>query len=162
MFVGMLYILNVIPAVPLSLSHAGVYHSVLRSSDGAFIVYKEKEDTSFIAKFMVFRTPTYHITSADKGVYFFSSVYAPADISAPLSHVWEQYDEKTKQWVERTVVPFGLEGGRKDGYRAYSFKESMEEGLWRVSVKVDAKRVVGRYTFIVERKESVNLDRDSL
>lgn len=162
MFVGMLYILNVIPAVPLSLSHAGVYHSVLRSSDGAFIVYKEKEDTSFIAKFMVFRTPTYHITSADKGVYFFSSVYAPADISAPLSHVWEQYDEKTKQWVERTVVPFGLEGGRKDGYRAYSFKESMEEGLWRVSVKVDAKRVVGRYTFIVGRKESVNLDRDSL
>lgn len=162
MFVGMLYILNVIPAVPLSLNHAGVYHSVIRTSEGAFIVYAEKEDGIFLRRLIPFRTLVYHMTSTDSGVYFFSAVHAPAEITAPLSHVWEEYDEKKKQWVERSVISFGLEGGRADGYRAYSFKESIDEGLWRVSVKVDTKRVVGRYTFFVERKESVILEKDSL
>jgi hypothetical protein len=150
MFIGMLYFLNVIPAVPLSLTKAGTYHSVVKTTDGAFTV-SEEVDTRLLS---LFRTPVYHLSPADTGVYFFSAVSAPAELSAPLSHVWEQYDETSHSWVERTRIEFTLAGGREDGYRAYSKKENTPEGLWRVTVKVDDKRIVGRAKFYIKRTES--------
>jgi hypothetical protein len=149
MFVGMLYFLNVIPAVPLSLANAGAYHYVSRNEAGGFVGKKEK-DTRFLS---ALRTPQYHISSTDSGVYFFSAVSAPAELTAPISHVWEYYDPTTKRWQEKTRIAFTLAGGREDGYRAYSLKEHVEDGLWRVTVKVDDKRIVGRAKFRVIQVE---------
>ena len=153
MFIGMLYFLNVIPAVPLSLAEAGVYHSVIKSEKSIFTGTKEK-DTRILGKF---RTPVYHKTSSDNGVYFFSSVSAPAQLSAPISHVWEYYDEVEKRWTEKSTISFTLSGGRESGYRAYSYKENTVDGLWRVTVKVDDKRIVGRSKFYVKQSEEVEL-----
>lgn len=156
MFIGMLYFLNVIPAVPLSLANGGVYHRIVHTDDGVFSATKEV-DTRF---FSSVRVPVYHLTDNDNGAYFFSSVNAPAELSAPISHVWEYYDPTTKKWVEKTTISFTLAGGREDGYRAYSQKENLLEGLWRVSVKVDSKRIVGRMKFYIvrgENKEQVNV-----
>jgi hypothetical protein len=147
MFIGMMYFLNVIPAVPLSLAEAGVYHSVERNDKGVFIGIQEK-DSRFLSSF---RTNVYHLTPKDGGVFFFSAVNAPAKLSAPISHVWEYYDPATHRWVEKTVVAFTLAGGREEGYRAYSEKENIQEGLWRVTVKVDAKRIVGRLKFYITK-----------
>lgn len=148
MFVGMLYYLNIIPAVPLSLKVAGVYHSVVHTPGGDFVVEGEK-DTRFLSSL---RTPLYHLSSLDKGVYFFSAVDSGGELSAPLSHVWEMYDESTKKWkAYDKPISFTLESGREDGYRAYSVKENIDEGLWRVTVKVDTKRIVGRQKFKVVR-----------
>ncbi len=149
MFIGMLYFLNVIPAVPLSLNHSGVYHSVVRTEGGEFLA-KEETDTRM---FSSIRRTVYHITPTDTGVYFFSAVNAPALLTAPISHVWEQYDTKQHKWIESTTVSFTLAGGRDNGYRAYSQKEHITEGLWRVTVKVDEKRIVGRVTFKVEKSD---------
>ena len=82
---------------------------------------------------------------------------APALLTAPLSHVWEEYDEATKQWNEKARITFTLAGGRDDGYRAFSQKEFVTEGLWRVTVKVDDNRIVGRVTFKVLKSQSVPL-----
>ncbi len=153
MFIGMLYFLNVIPAVPLSLAEAGVYHLVVKSEGGVFTGTKEV-DTRNLA---VFRTPVYHKTPKDTGIYFFSAVAAPADLSAPISHVWEYYDDVTKRWQEKTTISFILSGGRESGYRAYSYKENILEGLWRVTVKVDDKRIIGRSTFYVKRGDEGEL-----
>ena len=49
-------------------------------------------------KFAKYRTPTYHLTPTDNGVYFFSAVNAPAELTAPISYVWEYYD-KTKNFM---------------------------------------------------------------
>ena len=145
MFIGMLYFLNVIPAVPLSLSEGGVYHSVVRNENGDFSATRE-QDTRFLASL---RLPVYHIGSTDSGAYFFSAVHAPADLTAPISHTWEYYDESARRWVEKTTISFTLAGGREDGYRAYSQKENLSNGLWRVTVKVDSKRIVGRMKFYI-------------
>jgi hypothetical protein len=107
--------------------------------------------------FSSFRAPIYHISEADNGVYFFSAVSAPALLTAPLSHVWEYYDPGTQQWQEKTVISFTLAGGREDGYRAYSHKENITEGLWRVTVKVDDKRIVGRMKFYITNGEGGSL-----
>ena len=53
MFFGMLYFLNVIPAVPLSLKEGGVYHSVVHTEAKEFIA-KEEIDTRSFSKY---RTP---------------------------------------------------------------------------------------------------------
>lgn len=148
MFMGMLYFLNVIPAVPLSLSSGGVYHAVVRNEQGDFSATKEIDTRLFSS----LRTPLYHLSANDNGVYFFSSVNAPAKITAPISHTWEYYDKTTYRWVEKTTIAFTLAGGREDGYRAYSQKENVTEGLWRVTVKVDSKRIVGRKKFYIKEE----------
>ncbi len=149
MFIGMLYFLNVIPAVPLSLANGGVYHSIVREEDGEFSSTKEV-DTRIFAQL---RVPVYHLQDSDTGVYFFSSVSAPAKLTAPISHVWEYYDPVTRKWEEKTTISFTLDGGREDGYRAYSQKENTLPGLWRVTVKVDDKRIVGRMKFYITERE---------
>lgn len=153
LFAVMLYFLNIIPPVPLSLAHAGVYHYVEREG-GAFVTKKEIGHRFFES----LRTPVYHLFDSNS-VYFFSAVHAPAKLTAPLSHVWEYYDESKHDWVISTVVPFTIEGGREDGYRAYSKKENVQPGLWRVTVKVGDKRIVGRVKFIVsdEYQETIQL-----
>ena len=73
------------------------------------------------------------------------------------SHVWEYYDPVSKRWQEKTVISFTLAGGRENGYRAYSHKENVTEGLWRVTVKVDDKRIVGRVKFYITQGEEGSL-----
>ncbi len=150
MFVGMLYFLNIIPAVPLSLKESGVYHNLTRTDKGTFIGQGEI-DTRTFAKF---DTPIYHLTSSDTGVYFFSAVNAPAKLTAPLSHVWEFYDSNSKKWIQSTIVPFTISGGREDGYRSFSYKANIDEGLWRVTVKLDGNRVVGQMKFKVIKTDN--------
>ncbi|MEZ0209117.1 MAG: DUF2914 domain-containing protein [Candidatus Paceibacterota bacterium] len=158
MFVGMLYILNVIPAVPLSLRDDGVYHNITRTDSGEYLALKEKDDR-FFAKY---RRPVYHLTDTDSGVYFFSSVGAPAELSAPITHVWEYYDETTKKWVTSTTISFDLSGGREGGYRAYSKKENLQPGMWRVTVKVDDNRIVGRKRFYIQTTGSAQVEEVKL
>jgi hypothetical protein len=148
MFVGMLYILNVIPAVPLSLGGAGVYHNITHNDDRGFILFGEEKSRFAWIKDSVY-TPVHYVLPTDDAVYFYSAVNAPAELTAPLSHVWEYYDEGSKKWVVSTTISFGLTGGRENGYRAYSKKENIIDGLWRVTIMVDANRVVGRRTFRV-------------
>lgn len=145
LFVAMLYFLNLIPAVPLSLKTSGVYHNIQKLDDGDYIGTLEP-DTRLFARY---RTTTYHMTESDTGVYFFSSVGAPADMTAPITHVWEYYDPGSKHWVTSTVVTFTMSGGRDTGYRAYSKKENIFPGLWRVIVEVDGKRIIGEQRFYV-------------
>lgn len=147
MFVAMLYFLNVIPAVPLSLESSDIYHAVVRTETGEYVAQKEI-DNRFLSEF---RRPIYHMTDTDTGVYFFSSIGAPAQFSAPITHVWEYYDATKRKWIPSTTVSFNLSGGREGGYRAYSKKENVQEGMWRITVKVDDNRIVGRIRFYIQK-----------
>lgn len=158
LFVAMLYFLNVIPAVPLSLKSSGIYHHIERTESGDYIGTREP-DTRWFAQY---RRDTYHMTDSDDGIYFFSSVGAPADINAPITHVWEYYDERTKQWVTSTTIAFDMTGGRNTGYRAYSKKENVSPGMWRVTVKVDNNRIIGRQRFYIEKGQSARVEEVKL
>lgn len=146
LFVGMLYFLNMIPAVPLSLKEADVYHSISRDVNGDFIFSKEEKDGSM---FSFFKTETHHFVNEDDAVYFFSAIDAPAELTAPIAHVWEYYNKDSKKWETSTRITFDILGGREEGYRAYSKKENIADGLWRVTVKVGDTRIVGRKKFKV-------------
>lgn len=150
MFVGMLYFLNVLPAVPLSLQDAGVYHNIVRNGEGNYIAQKET-DTRKWAEYL---TPIYHLMPGDNGVYFFSAVNAPAELTAPISYIWEYYDDTKNTWITSgDPITFTLAGGRENGYRAYSQKENITEGLWRVSVRAGNNRIIGRVKFLVVKNQ---------
>ncbi len=149
MFIGMLYFLNMIPGVPLSLTEGGVYHNVKRLDTGEYLVEEEENKKVFAS----IRTKVHTISDNQSDVFFLSAVRAPQKMTAPITHVWEYYDENKNKWITSTIVPFTLSGGREDGYRAYSHKENIFEGLWRVTVKVDEKRIVGRFKFYIEKGE---------
>ncbi len=154
LFVAMLYFLNLIPAVPLSLKASGIYHYIEKLPDGDYVGRIEPDDRLF-AKY---RRDTYHMTESDNGIYFFSSVSAPAEVSAPITHVWEYYDERRKKWITSTTIAFDMTGGRHDGYRAFSHKQNVAPGMWRVTVKVDDKRIIGRQRFYIETGKNVAVE----
>lgn len=154
MFVGMMYFLNAIPAVPLSLREAHVYHKIERIETGEFLAVTEANPRILEDFRDMFAAHPHTVLPQDDGVYFFASVEAPAEITAPISHVWEYYDEASRKWVESMTISFDLTGGREDGYRSYSKKENVTEGRWRVTVKVDKKRVVGSRVFDISKKDS--------
>lgn len=158
LFIGMFYFLNLMPAVPLSLKSSGIYHYIEKTPEGEYVGKKEPDDRLFEK----YRRDTYHMTDTDDGIYFFSSVSAPAEVSAPITHIWEYYDDREKKWVTSTTIAFNMTGGRHSGYRAFSHKQNVAPGMWRVTVKVDNKRIIGRQRFYIEMGTSPALEEVKL
>lgn len=139
-----LYAYNIIPPVPLALTHVGMYHSVLREGEGYRVTFEKPlwflpwHDTS----------STYRRVGSE-GAYCFSAVYAPRKLSTPIFHVWERYSTDTNEWVETARISFSISGGRAEGYRGYSVKTRLTPGTWRCSVEVERGGVLGRFKFDV-------------
>ena len=142
---NLLYFLNVIPPVPLSLKAIGVYHSVLPRSTGDYIALYEPAPWW---QFWHDTSGTYTLTTTHSA-YCFSAVFAPTDLNAPIYHKWEQRDPQSGQWVLQSRVSFPISGGREDGYRGWSIKSALTPGEWRCSVETASGALVGRVGFTV-------------
>ncbi len=142
-----LYFLQIIPPVPLSVKSIGVYHSVLHESNGSYAVSYEPP-----AWFVFWRDTAATYTAAPgETTYCFSSVFAPADLEAPIYHRWERQDPTTGDWVTEARVSFSINGGREDGYRGFSLKANLTPGQWRCDVETQSGALVGRISFEVVR-----------
>lgn len=140
--INVLYFGNIIPPIPLSLKESGTYHRVERVGD-QYIA--DGEVTRWYDIFDP--TPELHLVKG-ASAYFYSSVFAPTDIDTNIVHHWEiQKDDGEWETVNR--VTFGIFGGRDGGYRGYSVKERISEGLWRVNVETARGQVIGREEFEV-------------
>jgi len=140
------YFANVIPPIPLALKSGTVAHSVTRSDTGSYNVKTEVREWYDVLEF--FRK-TFH-RAPGQPVYIFSSVFAPTKFNETIFHEWSIYNKKTNRWENRNRIAIKITGGREDGFRGYSFKESMEPGLWRVDIETARGQVIGRIKFTVE------------
>lgn len=143
MGINILYFTNIIPPVPLSLKDAGVYHSISRGAGDSYIV--GEEDRSFLDHFR-FRD-RFH-TTLGKTAYAYSAIFSPASLNTSVIHEW-QYRGKDGEWRTSTRIPLSVSGGRSDGFRTYSQKDNLTEGLWRVNVATTRGQLIGRITFRV-------------
>ncbi len=149
---NVLYFFNVIPPVPLAMRDLGVYHSVLRHSDGTYLAmyepapwYQFWQDTS-----------GQYTAPAGGSAFCFSSVFAPTDLTAPIYHRWEYIDDiTTSGWETRAYVAFPISGGRDEGYRGFSVKSNLEPGEWRCNVETASGALIGRFNFTVVESSSV-------
>jgi len=138
-----LYFFDIIPPVPLSLKNIGIYHSVLRSADGDYLVLYEP------APWYVFWRDTSATLHYEPGAsaYCFSSVYAPTDLTTPIFHVWEKYDTASKSWDTVSRISYDIAGGRKAGYRGFSATAALTPGEWRCNVETASGALIGRISF---------------
>jgi hypothetical protein len=130
------YFLNWIPPVPLSLNFGGIYHEVKKTGDRFELSFDKKwyevlkrSDTTF---------------PADEPIYCFTAVFAPVDLNTTVYHHWFFRTNENKPFIHADRIPIKISGGREGGYRAYSFKQRLDAGDWRVDVETEDGRIVGR------------------
>jgi len=139
------YFLNWIPPVPLSLKYGGIYHEVKKTGDRFelsfdkrwYEVWKRSDDTF----------------PADEPIYCFTAVFAPVDLNATVYHHWYYRTTSSKPFTHADRIPLKISGGRAGGYRAYSFKQRLDAGDWRVDVETEDGRVIGRVSVKVEEQD---------
>ncbi|MBH0201803.1 MAG: DUF2914 domain-containing protein [Nitrospira sp.] len=141
------YFLNLIPPVPLSLKFGGMYHEVKRTGDQFELVFVKRwyefwkrSDTTF---------PT------NEPIYCFTAIFAPVDLSTTIYHHWYFRPNASKPFLHADRIPIKISGGREGGYRAYSFKQGLDSGDWRVDIEAADGRIVGRVSVtVVEQGET--------
>ncbi len=141
-FTGM-YILKILPPVPLSAQYLGVYHS-LEKEDGKFKLgytrpsyyFWQHGDQSFIAR------------PGDK-IFIFTRLFSPAKFKDQVNVRFEFLNTKDK-WEYRDSIPMTIEGGREEGFRGYVFKSNYQPGKWRVRLMTTDDREIRRIYFAIE------------
>jgi hypothetical protein len=147
--IGMLvgfYFLNWIPPVPLAMKFGGMYHEIKRTGDQFELSFEKqwyqvwkRSDTTYPAN-----TP----------IYCFTGVFAPVDLNTTIYHHWYFRPNSDKPFTHADKIPIKISGGREGGYRAYSFKQGLDPGDWRVDIEAADGRIVGRVSVtVVEQGE---------
>lgn len=148
-----LYILGVIPPVPLSLNYAGVFHNV-EKLNGSYSLTTEKPWWKFWHEGDQF----FKAQSGDS-VFVFVEVFAPSRFKDTLYMRWE-FDSKESGWTSSDRVPIEVVGGRLEGFRGFTKKRNFQAGSWRVKVETSDRREIGRINFDIETVSSSETQRE--
>ncbi|SNY95643.1 DUF5924 family protein [Halomonas sp. hl-4] len=82
----------------------------------------------------------------EDGLYAYTAIRAPRGLSETISHVWHHNGEPLD------VVDLDINGGREEGYRAWSHKLNFPDdpsGQWRVDIMTDSGQRLGLIRFTV-------------
>ena len=145
---NVLYFTNIIPPIPLALREAGLYHGINTFVD-KYVMTAELENFLQAAQAMMFGQ-TLHVIPGEK-IYLYTAIFAPANLETTIVHRWQYYDAAQKKWVDRGKLLFAINGGRKDGYKGYSWQTDLAAGSWRVYVQNQRGQILARVRFNVER-----------
>ncbi len=136
------YFLNWIPPVPLSMKFGGMYHEVKRSGEHFELSYERAWYESWKRSNTTF--------TAGEPIYCFTAVFAPVTLKTTVYHHWFHRSDKGKPFSHADKIPLKIAGGREGGYRAYTFKQGLDPGDWRVDIETEDGRVIGRVAVRVE------------
>lgn len=135
------YFMNWIPPVPLSLKFGGMYHEIKRTGDQFELSFErqwyqvwKRSDTTY---------------PPNQPIYCFTAVFAPVDLNTTIYHHWYFRPNSERPFLHADRIPIKISGGREGGYRAYSFKQRLDPGDWRVDVEAEDGRIVGRVSVTV-------------
>jgi hypothetical protein len=141
--INVLYFLNVIPPLPLSLQDASVHHAITRNAEGNYAVQSENPGLLRFFRLM----ETIH-TTAGAPVYAYSAIFSPTSLNTTIVHEWQFYEPK-RGWTTRSRIELPVRGGRGRGYRTFSVSVVSTAGAWRVNVKTPSGALLGRLRFNV-------------
>jgi hypothetical protein len=141
--INVLYFLNLIPPIPLSLQDASVHHAITRNAEGNYAV--QSEDLGPLHFFHLMET--FHATPGAPA-YAYSAIFSPTSLNTEIVHEWQFYEPK-RGWTTMSRVELPVRGGRGGGYRTYSVRAGINAGAWRVNVKSPSGALLGRLRFNV-------------
>jgi hypothetical protein len=142
-----LYLIGLIPPVPLVAKKMGVYHKVEKSA-GSYILFHERPwwkiwqsgDQEFVAR------------PGDK-LYFLAAIFSPASFADEVFVHW-YFKDPRQGWLSSDRLRMRINGGRKEGFRGVMVKQNYGAGDWRVSVESSDGREIGRMYFTVALAEA--------
>lgn len=138
------YFLNWIPPVPLSMKFGGMYREVQKQNDHFVLSY----DREWYQVWKRSQNPF----PAGEPIYCFTAVFAPVALDTTVYHHWHFRTNSSKPFTHADRIPIKIAGGREGGYRAYTFKQRLDPGDWRVDVETEDGRVIGRVSVLVEER----------
>jgi hypothetical protein len=138
------YFLNWIPPVPLSMKFGGMYREVEKQNDHFVLSY----DREWYQVWKRSQNPF----PANEPIYCFTAVFAPVALDTTVYHHWYFRTNSSKPFAHADRIPIKIAGGREGGYRAYTFKQRLDPGEWRVDVETEDRRVIGRVSVLVEER----------
>lgn len=137
-----LYLVRLIPPVPLSIPYIGVYHNVERNAEVYRLSHErpywriwDNGDQKFLAQ------------PGDK-VYVFFRIFSPARFSDEVLMRW-YWKDNSGSWKLHDSIPIKILGGRQLGFRGYGMKSNFQAGDWKLQVETTDEREIGRVYFEV-------------
>lgn len=150
-FINTCYYFNLIPPVPLSLQSGIVAYNIDKQDNVFQVSY---EQTAFY-DFWETYDKTFNYSQGDT-VFVFTSIFAPTDLAKSVQHEWKWYDNEKDIWNTTDTISYEVIGGRKGGYRGYTYKENIWPGHWRIDVTTGEGMVLGKIDFQIVRDTSFN------
>ena len=141
----LLYIFNAIPPVPLVKKEMAICRA-LEKKAGIYTAKIELPKPSVFWR----RSESRVRQLPGEKIFCFTSVFLPQGIACTLYHSWRYKDPKTDSWVEVSRIGFPIRGGRKEGFRGFTYKRNLAPGAWSVRVETETGRVVGTTHFRAE------------
>ncbi len=151
LFFNTLYLMNLIPPIPLSLVELTVASSVNRLSNGDYQVLVEKEP--WYKKINPLSLPVVHPVNNE--VACFARIYAPTQLKTKIFHRWE-YKDKFGNWQEYFRLGYIITHSKRGSFRGYTELQNFFPGLWRCSVETKRGQVLGREVFRIETEGKTN------
>jgi len=144
------YTQNLIPPVPISLKSGAIYHNVSRSGESYRLRFQKPKWYQF---WKISDDPFYH--SEGDTVYCFTAIFAPTALQKNVYHIWQKYYPNTENWVITDRLGFEITGGRKGGYRGFTYKRNVSPGEWRVDLVTEEDLIIGRMSFDIKKSDKV-------
>ena len=123
-----LYQFQLIPPVPLVLKESYICKD-FSNENGNYQCQAERQS---LLRALGFGGDVIHTVEGEK-IYNLSAVFAPTQITVDLEQRWWLWNGQLGSWLASGVVPLPMVGGRKEGWRTYSYiQASSQAGDWKV------------------------------
>lgn len=147
-----LYILQLIPPVPLSIKKIGIYHNVTKTTEGYELSHEQPW-------WMFWRSGDQHfVAQAGDKIYCFFSVFSPTGFQDQVKVRWLY--KGAQGWSGSDAIPVKITGGRDQGFRGFTLKENYQEGKWQVRVETEDGREIGRLNFDISKAKEPKTQRE--
>ncbi|WP_232293358.1 DUF2914 domain-containing protein [Stigmatella aurantiaca] len=150
-----LYLLRVLPPVPLSVTFSGVYHEVKRVNGPEGVEYHLSHQRPWW-KFWQKGDQSFRVRAGDK-VNYFVSVFAPAGFHDYSVYVQWYFDDPQKGWRSFFRKALNARGtGAEAGFRTYANLTNPAPGDWLAVLETEDGHEINRLSFSVEKDEGTD------
>jgi len=136
-----LFVLHLVPPVPLSVRSLGVWHRVER--EGAEFTLSRLPRSRWAEPWR--KDEQVFLARPGDRVFVFTRVFAPHNFRDQVRVRWAKRERGA--WSESDAIPLRIVGGREEGFGGYAYKQNWSPGEWRVAIETEDGREIGRTRF---------------
>ncbi len=152
--INLFYFFKLIPPVPLALESGIAAHNIQVQNNNYVVTYETDDWYVFWREHRL-----KFIYSPNEKVFIFTSIFAPTDIKKSIFHRWSWYNDTINEWQIIEDIGYSITGGRDSGYRGYTFKNNVKQGLWKVEVITEEELLIGVIDFEIITNTSLHPKR---